>query len=89
MLSVYYSLADDSQTFDCQLTEIQRVKIDFTPLISAGEQTFNRTRNTPPTSTIDSLRFDLCDDLTQLRDIPEDEQVRCQIFMYIAHNSFI
>jgi hypothetical protein len=66
------SSADDSESFNCQVTG-KGVKFDLTPL--AGGRTVNQTRNTPPTTTTDSLRFDLCDDLKQMEGIPEGDQV--------------
>jgi hypothetical protein len=76
LLSAPSSLADDGEPFNCQAT-VKGVKFDLTPL--AGGHTVNKTRNTPPTSTTDSLRFDLCDDLKQLEGVPEGDQVRHQL----------
>lgn len=59
--------------FDCHIT-LGNNKFDLTTL--AGEQVVNKTRNTEPTSTVDSLKFNLCSDLTIQPDIPESDQVR-------------
>lgn len=80
-LFVPSSLADDDKPFDCRVT-VNNTKFDLTPL--AGVHTVNRTRDTYPTITIDSLRFDLCDDLKQLADVPEGDQVRHHVFSQIS-----
>ena len=64
-------LADD---FDCKPTLGGHI-YDFTSL-GNGEHVVNRTRETPPTKTIDSLAFDLCGDLKVKEDVPEHDQVR-------------
>ena len=66
------SLADDNP-FDCHVTA-ESHSFDLTPL--AGEHTINRTRQTPPSEMIDSLRFNLCQDLEILEHVPQKDQVR-------------
>lgn len=61
-------------TFDCKVA-IENIKFDLTSL--AGEHVVNRTRDTSPSTTIDSLRFDLCNDLKSLEGVPEHDQVCC------------
>jgi hypothetical protein len=73
-LSVPATLAaDDDSSFDCRVT-VDGVKFDLTQL--AGEHTVNKTREMPPSSMINSLRFDLCGDLKKLDYLPERDQVR-------------
>lgn len=64
-----YSQAD----FNCRLT-VNDANFDLTSL--AGEQVINNTRLTPPTTTVDTLRFDLCADLKHIDGLPERDQVR-------------
>lgn len=64
-----YSQSD----FDCHIT-INDTKFDLTSL--TGEHIVNRTRSTPPTTMIDSLRFDLCADLKRIDGLAEHDQVR-------------
>ncbi|PPQ67281.1 hypothetical protein CVT25_005865 [Psilocybe cyanescens] len=65
-------LAADSETpFDCHLT-VDNTKFDLTSL--AGVHTVNRTRDTPPTKTVDSLRFDLCAELKPQEGLSEHDQ---------------
>ncbi len=66
------SLADDNP-FSCHVTA-ENHEFDLTPL--AGEHTINRTRETPPSEMIDSLRFNLCQDLEILENVPPKDQVR-------------
>jgi len=59
-------------TFDCHV-QVNGSSFDLTSV--GGEHHVNRTRETPPTIRVDSLRFDLCNDLTQLEGIDENDQV--------------
>lgn len=59
--------------FDCHIS-VNDAKFDLTSL--AGEHVINRTRSTPPTTMVDSLRFDLCSDLKTLEGLDEHDQVR-------------
>jgi autophagy-related protein 27 len=61
--------------FDCHV-EVGNVKYDLTAL--AGEHTLQRTRVTPPSTMIDTLRFDLCADLKLLDGVKEGDQVRAR-----------
>ncbi|KAK2463259.1 hypothetical protein APHAL10511_004914 [Amanita phalloides] len=64
------AFADDIP-FDCHVL-VDEHKFDLTPL--AGQQIINRTRQTPPSEMIDSLRFNLCGDLEALESLPEHDQ---------------
>lgn len=65
--------AHASADFDCHIN-VGDVSFDLTSL--AGERVINHTRSTPPTTMIDSLRFDLCADLKLLEGLAEHDQVR-------------
>jgi hypothetical protein len=73
---------DDSSNFDCHLT-VGSLKYDLTAL--AGEHTISRTRETPPSTMVDSLRFDLCGDLKPLEGVKEGDQVRIHGFLILSH----
>ncbi|KAG6901133.1 hypothetical protein C0995_016691 [Termitomyces sp. Mi166 len=66
-----YTLIQDGSTFDCRVTS-DGVKFDLTSL--AGEHTASRKRETPPTSTADILRFDLCAELERQEGVAENDQ---------------
>ncbi|KAH0589088.1 hypothetical protein H2248_004859 [Termitomyces sp. 'cryptogamus'] len=66
--SVY---AQDGSTFECRVTT-DGLKFDLTSL--AGEHTARRKRETPPTSTVDLLRFNLCAELERQEDVAESDQ---------------
>ncbi|EAU91213.2 hypothetical protein CC1G_06848 [Coprinopsis cinerea okayama7 len=57
--------------FNC-LQSVQGNQYNLTSL--GGEHQINRTRSTPPTTTIDSLTFNLCDDLKVKEDVQETDQ---------------
>ena len=59
--------------FDCHIS-VNDAKFDLTSL--TGEHVINRTLSTPPTTMIDSLRFDLCADLKPIEGLAEHDQVR-------------
>jgi hypothetical protein len=59
--------------FNCHIN-VNDANFDLTSL--AGEHVINRTRSTPPTTMVDSLRFDLCADLKTIEGLAEHDQVR-------------
>ncbi|EGN99720.1 type II membrane protein [Serpula lacrymans var. lacrymans S7.3] len=61
----------ESNPFDCHVT-IDSLEFDLTAL--AGVHTVSRIRETPPTSMIDQVRFNLCDDLQTLDGVEEGDQ---------------
>ena len=65
-------VAQDDNPFDCK---IHTSDLDFDLTQLAGEHTISRTRVTPPTTMIDTLRFDLCADLKALDGVAESDQV--------------
>lgn len=66
--------------FDCYIS-LNHTKFDLTSL--AGVHVVNKTRETAPTTMIDSLRFDLCAELPTQSDLPESDQVRSPSESYI------
>lgn len=64
---------DGSNPFDCRV-RTNDLTYDLTPL--QGEHTVSRTRDTPPSSWVDSVRFDLCADLKLQDGVAADDQVR-------------
>lgn len=64
--------AQDGSPFDCRVTT-NGIKFDLTSL--TGEHTARRKRETPPTSTVDLLRFNLCAELERQEDVAESDQV--------------
>ncbi|KAJ2918586.1 hypothetical protein MD484_g1855, partial [Candolleomyces efflorescens] len=66
---VLFAWAED---FDCKPT-LEGNLYDFTSL-GNGEHVVNRTRETPPTKTIDVLAFDLCGDLKPKEGVAEQDQ---------------
>jgi len=70
LLSVSSVSADESSPFDCHITE-NGAKFDLTGL---GERIVNQTRHMPPSTMVQSLRFNLCDDLKKLEGIADQDQ---------------
>lgn len=64
--------ADDNDPFDCKVT-LNDVKYDLSML--AGEKSVARERESPPTKMRDTLRFNLCGDLTKLDGVADEDQV--------------
>ncbi|TFK75407.1 hypothetical protein BDN72DRAFT_832284 [Pluteus cervinus] len=69
--SLHVSAADDETPFDCRVTTDGKTW-DLTKL--AGEHTASRTRSSPPSSLVDTLRFDLCDNLKKMEGVKDDDQ---------------
>ena len=64
---------DGNNPFDCRV-RVNDLTYDLTPL--QGEHSASRTRETPPSSWVDSVRFDLCADLKLQDGIAASDQVR-------------
>ena len=64
---------DGDNPFNCRV-RTNDLTYDLTPL--QGEHTVSRTRDTPPSSWVDSVRFDLCADLKLQDGIAAGDQVR-------------
>jgi len=58
--------------FDCHVSLSDSRQYDLTSL--AGEKTVQRERVTPPSTTFDAVRFDLCADLPKKDDVAEADQ---------------
>jgi len=69
VLNIIHAKSDSA--FDCHLT-IENLKFDLTSL--SGEHVISRTRETPPTTMVDSLRFNLCENLKTQGDLSEQDQ---------------
>jgi len=65
------TLADEKAGFDCHISA-SGAEFDLTKL--GGEHIVNRTRVSPPTKMVDSLRFDLCAELKPSDEIPKQDQ---------------
>jgi hypothetical protein len=64
---------DGDNPFNCRV-RTNDLTYDLTHL--QGDHTASRTRDTPPSSWVDSIRFDLCADLKLQDDIAAGDQVR-------------
>ncbi|KAF5355116.1 hypothetical protein D9756_005315 [Leucocoprinus leucothites] len=65
-------LADEQKPFDCHVTVASGAEFDLTKLV--GLQTLERTRDSPPTTNIDTLRFNLCHDLEPVEGVDDQDQ---------------
>ena len=72
ILSLGVTAQDDTNPFDCHV-RTNGLTYDLTPL--QGEHTVSRTRETPPSSWVDSVRFDLCGDLKLQDGVAASDQV--------------
>jgi len=66
------SKLDDSAPFDCKVSLANSVSFDLTSL--NHETTVMRTRDTPPTKVLETVRFNLCADLKKLESVPDIDQ---------------
>jgi len=73
LLHTLSPVSADDAAFDCLLT-IDSFKYNLTSL--AGEHVISRTRETPPSSMVDSVTFNLCADLKLQDGVAERDQVR-------------
>ncbi len=71
VLHAPYTIADEA-AFDCLITT-ESLKFDLTSL--GGEHTVSRTRSTPPSTMEDSVRFDLCSELSSKGGVSQQDQV--------------
>lgn len=65
---------DADQPFDCHIA-YNDLRYDLTSL--GGEHTLRRTRDSPPTTMIDVLTFNLCEDLKPQDGVDDADQVKC------------
>jgi hypothetical protein len=74
LLLLSWTVFVDASVLDCsKLIEHDGRSYDLSSL--AGDHTMKRTRNTPPSTVDDVLRFDICTDLSQDEKIPEQDRV--------------
>ena len=73
LLSLGVTAQDGTNPFDCRV-RTNGLTYDLTPL--QGEHTVSRTRETPPSNWVDSVRFDLCADLKLQDGVAASDQVR-------------
>ena len=64
--------AQDSDSFDCRFS-VGELKYDLSEL--KGMKVLTRTRDSPPSTYEDELRFDLCADLTEVENRASEDQV--------------
>lgn len=64
---------DGNDPFNCRI-QTNGLTYDLTSL--QGEHTVSRTRDTPPSNWIDTVRFDLCADLKLQDGVAAGDQVR-------------
>jgi hypothetical protein len=76
--SVVTAAAQDTSDspFDCHVS-VGSLKYDLTGY--GGEHTVSRSRETPPSTMEDGLRFNLCGELGTLDGVAEGDQVRLLI----------
>ena len=75
LLSVLATAAED---FECrENTQIRGHEYDLTSLNAAHSA--SRERDTPPTTMVDSITFNLCSDLAS-NDLPERDQVLLRLY---------
>ncbi|KAJ3724524.1 autophagy-related protein 27 [Lentinula raphanica] len=68
LISCYASTTEAAEGFDC-IVNIGTTKFDLTSL--NNEHKVTRSRSTPPTTMVDTLTFNICDDLTVQGDASE------------------
>jgi hypothetical protein len=73
LLLLLVSTASSQPDAECHKS-INDDMYDFSALV--GDHTVSRTRSSPPTDMLDTLRFDICKELSLLDDVPQGDQVR-------------
>lgn len=68
---------NSGKPFDCYIS-YGDLKFDLTSL--KGLHTLKRVRETPPTTTIDTLAFNICEDLQPKDDVDDADQVLVSVF---------
>ncbi|KAF8844288.1 mannose 6-phosphate receptor domain-containing protein [Paxillus ammoniavirescens] len=69
--SALHAAAQDSGSFDCHFT-VGELKYDLSSL--GGTNTASRTRDSPPSTYVDEVTFDLCGELPQVEDRASEDQ---------------
>ena len=73
LLTLLLTAASAQPDSECHIL-IGDNKYDFSAL--SGDRTVSRTRSSPPTTMTDTLRFNVCKELSLLEDVSAGEQVR-------------
>jgi len=73
-----------SAQFNCHVN-VNSLNFNLTKL--AGEHAATRTRTTPPSTMVDTLRFDLCADLKPQEGVAEADQVCLAALVYRVYSS--
>ncbi|EED78352.1 predicted protein [Postia placenta Mad-698-R] len=71
LLSAWASAAEDEGDFSCHVS-YNGLKYDLTKI--KGQQVVKRTRETPPSTMIDTVVFDLCEGLQPDEGVDEKDQ---------------
>jgi hypothetical protein len=74
-LLLLISVANSQPDAECHLS-VGDNKYDLSAL--SGDQTISRTRSSPPTTITDTLRFNICKELSPLEGVASGDQVRAQ-----------
>ncbi|KAG8213949.1 autophagy-related protein 27-domain-containing protein [Butyriboletus roseoflavus] len=69
--AAFHVTAQDSGSFGCHFS-VGELKYDLSEL--GGPKVLSRTRESPPSTYVDELRFDLCADLTEVEGRASDDQ---------------
>lgn len=72
-LLLLISAASSQPDAECHLS-VGDYKYDLSEL--SGDQTISRTRSSPPTNITDTLRFNICKELSPLEGVASGDQVR-------------
>jgi hypothetical protein len=81
LLPSLVSAQGNSDTFNCYVT-VDSINFNLTSL--AGQHDISRLRQTPPSTMVDSLSFNLCADLKPKDGIAEGDQVRVMCLIPIS-----
>ena len=73
LLLLLISAANSQPDAECHIS-VGDDKYDFSAL--SGDHTVSRTRSSPPTNMTDTIRFNVCKELSSLEDIDPSDQVR-------------
>jgi hypothetical protein len=73
LLLLLISAARSQPDADCHIS-IGDLMYDFSAL--SGDHTISRSRSSPPTNMTDTLRFNVCRDLSPLEGVGSGDQVR-------------
>ena len=73
LLALLFAAANAQLDSNCNIA-IRDKKYDFSAL--SGDHTVSRSRSSPPTTMVDTLRFNVCKELSPLEDVDASEQVR-------------